>query len=76
MWFRGREVKYAYYPTDIGERESTKDTSVIPELSKSSTDSKNQPLAKVRKKLKKKSKTLVSNYYRENMPLAKIKQRL
>ena len=71
-WFKERKAKYVYYP----KRESQYDISATPELSIGSTDSENQTLAKLKKKLKQKSKTSVSEFCTENMPLAKVKQRL
>ena len=62
------------YPTDIDERESTNNKGSILELSVTSTDSEDQPSAKLKKCQNLKLHTLDS--YTENMPLAKVKQRL
>ena len=59
---------------DIDKKENTNNTSFIPELSITSTDCEDQTLAKLKKNLKPKSKSSVSDSYAENIPLAKKKQ--
>ena len=58
----------------MAERETIHDTNSIPKHSIPSTDSEDQPLARLRERLTPKPKTSVSGSYAENMPLSKLKQ--
>ena len=66
-WFKERKAKYASFPTDIYKREGQMILVLLQNFSITSTDSEDQTLAKLKKKLKPKCKTSVIDSYTENM---------